>query len=79
MVDRARDEATVSQNRKTATEPVRRVSGLVKERNMRKHTQSFNSGVIGSVVTSAQRLLTNRAKNHAGRKHPAGPETLVCR
>ena len=62
------DGATVSQNRETATEPVRRVSGLAIEINMRKHTQSLKSGVIGSDVTSAQRFLTYRAKNHAGRR-----------
>ena len=42
MVDCARDEATVSHNRETATEPVRRVSGLANERDMRKHELSLN-------------------------------------
>ena len=37
MVECARDGATVSQNHKTATEPVRRVSSMTKERDMGKH------------------------------------------
>ena len=37
MVDCVRDGAMVSQNRETATDPVRRVSFLAKERDMRKH------------------------------------------
>ena len=68
MVDCARDGATVSQNCETTTEPVRRVSCLAKDRDMLKHTQSLNSGVIGIDVTFTQRFLTNRAKIHAGRR-----------
>ena len=37
MVDCARDGATVSKNRETVTEPVRRVPGLAKKRDMRKY------------------------------------------
>ena len=58
MVACARDGATVSHNRETATEPVRvrRVSGLANERDIRKHELSLNSGVIGSDVISAQSI-----------------------
>ena len=56
MFDCARDGATVSHNRETAMEPLRRVSGLANERDMRKHVLSLNSDVIGSDVISTQSI-----------------------